>query len=184
MSDNNSKLQKMENARLLLMTLVIIPLLVSAQNMRIRSLTTEATVSYNYLEDLKVHFLFLYTIKQHEPFIGVEFPVTREHISNFGFNAGYRFFPNKNRQTFDLFFIYMMQGGSRKMYSNSTVTGFSLHNLLGYGFNIHFNDNIYLTHHIAAGIENSWFGDKGSFSDFSLVINLGIGIKIKNLKPD
>jgi hypothetical protein len=167
-----------------LIILLIAPLSLAGQSTRNKSIGTNATISYNYLEDLKVHFLFLYTIKQHEPFVGLEFPVTREHISNLGFNAGYRFFPNKNRQTFDLFFIYMMQGGSRKMYSNSTVTGFSLHNLLGYGFNIRFNDNIYLTHHIAAGIENSWFGDKGSFSDFSLVINLGIGIKIKNLKPD
>ena len=170
--------------RLYFILLSIIPVSLSAQNIRPRSLETEATVSYNYLEDLKVHFLFSYTLKQHEPFIGLEFPANSDNISNFGFNAGYRFFPNKKRQTFDLFFIYLMQGGSRKMYSNSTVTGFSLHNLLGYGFNIHFNDNIYLTHHIAAGIENSWFGDKGSFSDFSLVINLGIGIKIKNLKPD
>jgi len=167
-----------------LIILLIAPLSLAGQSTRNKSIGTNATISYNYLEDPKVHFLFLYTIKQHEPFVGLEFPVTREHISNFGFNAGYRFFPNKNRQTFDLFFIYMMQGSSRKMYSNSTVTGFSLHNLLGYGFNIRFNDNIYLTHHIAAGIENSWFGDKGSFSDFSLVINLGIGIKIKNLKPD
>ena len=170
--------------RLYFILLSIIPVSLSAQNKRPRSLETEATASYNYLEDLKVHFLFSYTLKQHEPFIGLEFPVNSDNISNFGFNAGYRFFPNKKRQTFDLFFIYLMQGGSRKMYSNSTSTGFSLHNLIGYGFNIHFSDIIYLTHHIAAGIENSWFGDKGSFSDFSLIINLGIGIRIKNLKHE
>ncbi len=68
------------------------------------------------------------------------------------------------------------------MYSNSTVNGFSLHNLLGYGFNIYFNENIFLPHHIAAGVENAWFSDYGNFTDFSLVINLGIGIKIKTLK--
>ncbi len=164
--------------------LTVIPLSLVGQNIRNKSLNTETSISYNYLEDLKVHFMFLYTVKQHEPFIGLEFPVNSEHISNFGFNAGYRFFPNKNRQTFDLFFIYLIQGNSRKMYSNSTITGFSLHNMLGYGFKIYFNDNICLTHHIAAGIEKSWFGGEGDFYDFSLVINLGINIRIKTLNPD
>jgi hypothetical protein len=56
--------------------------------------------------------------------------------------------------------------------------------MLGYGFKIYFNDNICLTHHIAAGIEKSWFGGEGDFYDFSLVINLGINIRIKTLNPD
>ncbi len=170
------------NVWLCFIILLIVPLSLAGQSTRNKSISTNATISYNYLEDLKVHFLFLYTIKRHEPFVGLEFPVTREHISNFGFNAGYRFYPNKSRQNFDLFFLYLLQGESRKMYSNSTVNGFSLHNLLGYGFNIYFNENIFLTHHIAAGVENAWFSDYGNFTDFSLVINLGIGIKIKNLK--
>ncbi len=160
----------------------VFPFSLAGQNTRRNYLTTEATISYNYLEDVKVHFLFTYKIKRHNPFIGLEFPVNSAPVSNFGFNAGYKFFPNKNRQTFDLFFIYIIEGCSRKMYYNSTITGFSLHNLIGYGFNVNFNDNLYLTHHIAAGIENSWFGESGGFSDFSLVINLGIGIKIKTLK--
>ena len=161
-----------------LIILLIVPLSLSGQSTRNKSISTNATISYNYLEDIKVHFLFSYTFKRHEPFVGLEFPVSSNHISNFGFNAGYRFFPNKNRQNFDLFFIYLIQGGSRKMYSNSTVNGFSLQNLIGYGFNIYFNNNIYLTHHIAAGVENAWLGEYGKFTDFSLMINLGIGLKI------
>lgn len=172
----------MKTALMFIILVFTFPLLTEGQSERNRSFGVNSTVSYNYLEDVKVHFVFLYTLRQHEPFIGLEFPVSSSNISNFGFNAGYKFFPNKKRQTFDLFFIYIMQGYSRKMYSNSTVNGFSLCNLIGYGFNISFNNSLYLTHHIAAGIENSWFGEKGSFYDFSLTINLGIGIKIKNLK--
>ncbi len=161
---------------------LIVPSSLTGQNTRINSIGTEASVSYNYLEDLKLHILFTLTKKQHEPFIGLEFPVSSDHISNYGLNAGYKFYPNKNRQNFDFFFIYLMQAESRKLYSTSTINGFSLHNLIGYGFNIYFNDKIFLKHHIAAGIENSWFTDYGNFTDLSLMVNLGIGIKIKTLK--
>ncbi|MCD4732036.1 MAG: hypothetical protein K8R74_15625, partial [Bacteroidales bacterium] len=67
---------------------------------------------------------------------------------------------------------------------NSTIRGFSLHNLLGYGFNIYFNDNLFLNHQIAAGIEKSWFGDYGNFTDLSLMIKLGLGIKIKTMRSE
>lgn len=161
---------------------IIVPSLLTGQNTRIKSTGIEASVSYNYLEDLKLHILFTLTKKQHEPFIGLEFPVGTGHISNYGLNAGYKFFPNKSRQNFDFFFIYLLQAESRKLYSNSTIDGFSLHNLIGYGFNVYINDKIYIKHHIAAGIESAWFNDYGNFTDFSLMINLGVGIRIKTQK--
>ncbi|OQX74405.1 MAG: hypothetical protein B6D61_11630 [Bacteroidetes bacterium 4484_249] len=161
---------------------IIVPSLLTGQNTRIKSTGIEASVSYNYLEDLKLHILFTLTKKQHEPFIGLEFPVGTGHISNYGLNAGYKFFPNKSRQNFDFFFIYLLQAESRKLYSNSTIDGFSLHNLIGYGFNVYLNDKIYIKHHIAAGIESAWFNDYGNFTDFSLMINLGVGIRIKTQK--
>ena len=161
---------------------IIVPSLLTGQNTRIKSTGIEASVSYNYLEDLKLHILLTLTKKQHEPFIGLEFPVGTGHISNYGLNAGYKFFPNKSRQNFDFFFIYLLQAESRKLYSNSTIDGFSLHNLIGYGFNVYLNDKIYIKHHIAAGIESAWFNDYGNFTDFSLMINLGVGIRIKTQK--
>lgn len=173
---------------------MIFPLSLTGQDAYIKSTGVEVSFSYNYLEDLKLHLLFSLSKKQsladinvprpqHEPFIGLELPLGSENISNFGLNAGYKFYPNKNKQNFDLFFLYLMQAGSRKLYHTSTVNGFSLHNLIGYGFNIYFNNKIFLKHHIAAGIENAWFADYGNFMDFSLVINLGIGMKITTLKP-
>ncbi len=161
---------------------VIVPLFLSGQNERIKSTAVDASLSYNYLEDLKFHLQFSYAFKQHEPFFGFEFPVGSDPVSNFGLNAGYKFYPNKQKQNFDFFFIYLMQAESRKLYSTSTVSGFSLHNLLGYGFNIFLNDKIFLKHYLAAGIESAWFGDHGNFTDFSLMINLGIGMKIKTQK--
>ncbi|MEZ5199018.1 MAG: hypothetical protein R2764_22345 [Bacteroidales bacterium] len=152
------------------------------QDAREKSLGIEASASYDYLEDIKLHFLLSYSVKQHMPFVGFEFPISDDPVTNFGFNVGYKFFPNKNKQRFDFFFLYLLQAGSRKLYAASTVNGFSLHNLMGYGFNIHFSDKIYLVHHMAAGIENAWFNDYGSFSDLSLSFNLGFGIKIKTSK--
>jgi hypothetical protein len=161
------------------MLIILVPRFLFGQNERGKSTAIDASFSYNYLEDLKLHFQFAYTLKQHEPFFGLEFPVNSSPVSNFGFNAGYKFYPNKQQQKFDFFFIYLMQAESRKLYSNSTVNGFSLHNLLGYGFNIYFNERLFLKHHLAAGVENAWFGNHGNFTDFSLIISIGIGIKIK-----
>lgn len=156
------------------------PILLSGQNERVSSSSMDASISYNYLEDLKFHVSFSHTFKQHEPFFGLEVPVSSDPVSNFGLNVGYKFYPNKTRQSFDFFFIYLMQAGSRKLYSNSTTDGFSLQNLIGYGFNVYFNDKIFLKHHIAAGVENAWFGEHGNFNDFSLMISLGIGMKLKS----
>lgn len=116
------------------------------------------------------------------PFLGMEFPINSDPIATYGLNAGYKFFPNRNKQKFDFFFLYLILADSRKLYSTSTVNGFSLHNLVGYGFNISFNEQVYLVHHIAAGIENAWFSDYGNFTDLSLSIGLGVGIKLKTLK--
>jgi len=172
---------------------MMLPLSLTGQNTYVKSTGIEVSFSYDYLEDFTIHLLFNLSRKQsiadisiprpqHEPLIGLELPIGSSSISNFGLNAGYKFYPNKNKQNFDLFFIYLLQAGSRKLYSTSTVNGFSLHNLIGYGFNIYFNDKIFLKHYIAAGIENAWFQDNGNFMDFSLVINLGIGMKITTLK--
>jgi len=160
--------------------LLFVSLLGIGQNQRNNSYSVETAASYNYLEDLKIHFQFFYATNKHEPFIGIEFPISSSPISNYGFNVGYRFYPNKNRQTFDLYFHYLLQGTSRKLYSNSTINGFSLHNLAGYGFKVYLGNSIFLNHYIAAGIENSWFGEYGSFTDLSLIVNLGIGLKIKS----
>jgi len=155
------------------------PGLVSGQQIRSKEIKSEAAASYNYLEEFKIHLSCNFALKKHEPFIGFEFPVSSNHITNYGINTGYKFYPNKFKQVFDLYFIYLMQANSRNLYSNSTIRGFSLHNLLGYGFNIYFNDNLFLNHQIAAGIEKSWFNDHGNFTDLSLMIKLGIGFKIK-----
>jgi hypothetical protein len=164
------------------MIICLAPLFLFGQNERGKSTAIDASLSYNYLEDLKFHLQFAYTFNQHEPFLGLEFPVSSNPISNFGFNAGYKFYPNKQQQNFDFFFIYLMQAESRKLYSKSTVNGFSLHNLLGYGFNMYFNDRLFLKHHLAAGVENAWFGNHGKFMDFSLMINVGIGLRINTPK--
>jgi hypothetical protein len=168
----------------LIIVLLICPFPGSGQNARPSGYGIESSISYNYLEDLKIHFQVFYTVKKHEPFIGMEFPINSSPISNYGFNLGYRFYPNKNRQTVDFFFLYLMEGTSRKLYSNSIVNGFSLHNLLGYGLDIYMAENFLLKHFIAAGIENSWYGNEGSFSDLSLIIGLGVGFKIKKMKPE
>ncbi|MCD4696829.1 MAG: hypothetical protein K8S16_11385 [Bacteroidales bacterium] len=162
---------------------VIVHSQLSGQSMRIKSTGVETCISYNYLEDLKLHFLFTVIKKQHAPFIGLEFPVNSSHISNFGIDIGYKFYPNRNQPKFDVFFLYLMQANSRKLYSTSVTNGFSLHNLIGYGFNIYFNDKIYLKHHIAAGIEKSWFEDYGNFTDLSIIVSFGVGLKIKTIKP-
>jgi hypothetical protein len=164
------------------MLFTFVPTVLLGQNEREKSSAIDGSLSYNYLEDLKFHLQFAYTFKQHEPFLGLEFPVSSNPDSNFGFNAGYKFYPNKQQQKFDFFFIYLMQAESRKLYSNSTINGFSLHNLLGYGFNIYFNESLFLKHHLAAGVENAWFGKHGKFTDFSLMINIGIGLKINTPK--
>lgn len=148
------------------------------QNQRSNSYGVESSVSYNYLEDLKIHFQFLYSLKKHEPFIGIEFPVNTNPTSNYGFNIGYRFYPNQYRQLFDLYFHYLLQATSRKLYSSSTINGFSLHNLAGYGFKVRLGDSILLNHYLAVGLENSWFGENGSFTDLSLMASLGISFKI------
>ena len=150
------------------------------QNQRNNSYGVESSLSYNYLEDLKFHFQFCYSLKKHEPFIGIEFPVNSNPTSNYGFNIGYRFYPNQYRQTFDFYFHYLLQANSRKLYSNSTINGFSLHNSAGYGFKVQLGNSIFLNHYIAVGIENSWFGENGSFTDLSLMASLGIGFKIKS----
>jgi hypothetical protein len=168
----------------LLAVVLLCPVLLAGQIPRQKGYGIESSISYNYLEDLKIHFQGFYTINKHEPFAGIEFPINSNPISNYGFNLGYRFFPNQNQQTFDFYFLYLMEGTSRKLYSNSTVNGFSLHNLLGYGFNVCLSDVFLLKHFIAGGIENSWFGEDGNFSDLSLMIGLGIGIKIKKTKAD
>ncbi len=155
--------------------------LVSGQQDRIKEIKSEVAASYNYLEEINLHLTCNFALKRHEPFIGFVFPVSSNHTTNYGINAGYKFYPNKIKQVFDLYFIYLMQANSRNLYSNSTITGFSLHNLLGYGFNIYFTDNLYLTQQIAAGVEKSWFGNQGNFTDLSLIIKLGIGLKIKTL---
>jgi hypothetical protein len=116
------------------------------------------------------------------PFAGLEFPVSSDPIANYGVTAGYKFFPNRNRQKLDFFFLYVLEADSRKLYSKSTENGFSLQNLIGYGFNFYFNDKIYLVHHLAVGIENSWFPEHESFSDLSISFNLGFGIKLKSIK--
>ena len=152
---------------------------VAGQQIRTKEIKSEADVSYNYLEEFKIHLTCNFAIKKHEPFIGFEFPVSSSHITNYGINSGYKFYPNKFKQVFDLYFIYLIQASSRNLYSNSTVRGFSLHNLLGYGFNVYFNDNLFLNHQIVAGIEKSWFRGYGNFTDMSLMIKLGIGLKIK-----
>jgi len=167
-----------------LIVLLFFPIINFGQIPRQKSCGVEASVSYNYLEDLKIHFQYFYSFKQHEPFIGIEFPISSDPISNYGVNTGYKFFPNKNKQVFDLYFLYLLQATSRKLYSNSTINGFSLNNLVGYGFNIHIGNTFFLKHYIAAGIENSWFGDHGNFSDLSLIGCLGIGLKIKPKKTD
>ncbi|MCD4683285.1 MAG: hypothetical protein K8R86_08400 [Bacteroidales bacterium] len=166
----------------ILVILLFCPGINFGQSPRQKSSGVEASVSYDYLEDLKIHFQFFYSFKKHEPFIGIEFPISSDPISNYGLNAGYKFYPNKNRQTFDLYFLYLLQATSRKLYSSSTINGFSLHNLLGYGFNIYIGNTIFVKHYIAAGIENSWFGAQGNFSDLSLIGSLGIGLKIKPIK--
>ena len=157
------------------------PNLVSGQQTRTKEIKSEAAASYNYLEEFNLHLTCNFSLKKHEPFIGFEFTVSSNHITNYGVNSGYKFYPNKFKQVFDLYFIYLMQANSRNLYSNSTIRGFSLHNLLGYGFNIYFNDNLFLNHQIAAGIEKSWFGDYGNFIDLSLMIKLGVGLKIKTM---
>lgn len=167
-----------------LLVLLFCPMVNVGQTSRQNGYGIESSISYNYLEDLKIHFQVFYSVKRHEPFIGMEFPANSNPISSYGFNLGYRFFPNKNRQTFDFFFLYLVEGTSRKLYSNSTINGFSLHNLLGYGFNVYLGETFMLKHFIAGGVENSWFGDNGNFTDLSLMIGLGIGIKIKKTKPE
>ncbi len=150
------------------------------QNQRSNSYGVESSLSYNYLEDLKLHFQFCYSLKKHEPFIGIEFPVNSNPTSNYGFNIGYRFYPNQYMQTFDLYFHYLLEANSRKLYSNSTINGFSLHNLAGYGFKVRLGDSLFLNHYIAVGIENSWFGENGSYTDLGLMASLGIGFKIRS----
>jgi len=153
---------------------------VSGQTGRKNTLALESKVSFDYLEDTKLQVLVGSRWGQHAPFAGMEFPVNSSPVANFGFDAGYKFFPNKNPQNFDFFFIYMIKAISRKLYPASTTNGFSLHNLVGYGFDVHFSDRIWLIHHLAAGIENAWFKDYGNFADLSISACLGIGIKIKS----
>ncbi|MCB2219072.1 MAG: hypothetical protein KQI35_01665 [Bacteroidetes bacterium] len=160
----------------------LIPINGASQDERSAPIGIETSASYDYLQDVKLHFLISYTIRQHMPFAGLEFPVSLDPIANFGVTAGYKFFPNRNRQKFDFFFLYLIEADSRKLYSKSTENGFSLQNLIGYGLNIYFNDQIYLVHHLAAGIENAWFRGHESFSDLSLSFNLGFGIKLKSIK--
>ncbi len=162
-------------------TLLCSPDLVSGQQIRAKEIKSEVTASYNYLEEFNIHLTCNFTLKKHEPFIGFLFPISSNHITNYGISTGYKFYPNKFKPVFDLYFIYLMQANSRNLYSNSTIRGFSLHNLLGYGFNIYFNDNLFLNQQIAAGIEKSWFSDYGNFTDLSLMIKLGIGLKIKTM---
>ena len=164
--------------------LLCTPGLLSGQQIRTKEIKSEAAISYNYLEEFNLYFTGYFTFKKHEPFIGFEFPVSSNHVTNYGINVGYKFYPNKIRQVFDLYFVYLIQADSRNLYSNSTISGFSLHNLMGYGFNIYFNDILFVNHQIAAGIEKSCFGNEGSFTDLSLLIKIGIGLKIKTIGAD
>lgn len=164
--------------------LLFTPEFLSGQQIRTKEIKSEAGISYNYLEEFTLHLTGYFGLKKHEPFLGFEFPVSSNHITNYGINIGYKFYPNKSKQAFDLYFVYSMLANSRKMYSNATINGFSLHNLLGYGFNIYINDDLFLNHQILAGIEKSWFSNEGSFTDLSIMIKLGIGIKIKTIGSD
>lgn len=157
-----------------------LPLSASGQINSRNAISFESKISFDYLEDTKLQVLVGSRWGQNAPFAGMEFPVNSGPVANFGFDAGYKFFPNKNPQNFDFFFIYIIKAVSRKLYPASTTNGFSLQNLVGYGFNVHFRDRIWLIHHLAAGIENARFKGYGNFADLSLSACLGIGIKIKS----
>ena len=161
----------------------IITGIVFGQQDRNSSRSIETSVSYNYLENIQFDCLLLYGLKQHEPFIGIGIPLNKNHVSNYGVSAGYKFYPNKKTSDFDLFFMFLLRATSRKLYSNSSSNGFSLHNLVGYGFTININDKVCVKHHLAAGIENSWFKGYDAFNDLSLEINIGIGFKLFSVKP-
>mgnify|MGYP006305476305 CR=1 FL=1 len=154
--------------------------ILAGQAIRTNNVSIQTPVTYDYLQDVKVHFLASYSFGRHAPFAGISFPVNDSPMANYGFSAGYKFFPNKLKQTFDFYFLYLLQGDSRKLYSNSDVKGFSLQNRLGYGFNVYLNDRLYIVHHVAAGIENAWFAGYEVFTDVSLTAGLGIGVKIGN----
>lgn len=153
-------------------------LIVSGQAQREIHWNAESLIAFNYQEDYKIHFHLVYGQKRHEIVAGFEFPVNSNPVYNYGFDAGYRFYPNKNRAAFDFFFQYLLQAGSRNLHSQSIIRGFSLQNMAGYGFNVYLNRSLYVKHSIAAGIENSWFGQTGDFSDLSLSAFLGVGIII------
>jgi hypothetical protein len=150
----------------------------SGQGFRDRSFNVEAPVSYDYLQDAKLHLWLTYQLGRHMPFAGFSFTVNDDPVANYGFVAGYKFFPNKQSQAFDLYFIYLLQGDSRKLYAASDVNGISLQNQLGYGFNIHLNEKLYLVHYLAAGIENAWFTGYDAFSDLSISAALGFAFRI------
>jgi len=164
---------------ILISALVLIYFTGFGQNPGSRYPTAEMSFSYDYLEDFQSHFILSYTFNRHEPFIGFQFPINSNPVNNFGGSLGYKFYPNENRPAFDVFFLYMMQANSRKLHSTSTFKGFSLHNLVGYGFNIRLHNLIYLNHHVAAGFEHSWFGGEGNFTDISLQVNLGVCVRLK-----
>ena len=158
--------------------LYLLPLINNGQDIRNKTTGFEVSLSYNYLEEFKAHFLFNITKRKHEFFIGPEFPFTGNCCSLFGMDLGYKFYPNKSKSVFDLFFQYRLQAIYRKLYSRSTEKGFSVHNTLGYGFNVFLSNKLFLTHSFGLGIEKSWFRKSGNFTDFSLFIKLGVGINI------
>ena len=168
---------------ILLLFLILITGIVFGQKDRIKSVSIENSASYNYLEDIQFDCLLLYGLKQHEPFIGIGIPLNNNHVSNYGVSAGYKFYPNKKMSDFDLFFMYLLRANSRKLYSNSVSNGFSLHNLVGYGFNVNLNEKVFVKHHLAAGIEKSWFKGYDAFNDLSLEINIGIGFNLFSVRP-
>lgn len=150
-----------------------------AQESRHNNINIEISPSVNNQEDIILNLSFNFVRKQHEFFLGPKFPLSGKSNTIIGLNLGYKFFPNKVKTKFDMFFHYNIQVVNRKLYYNSSKKGFALYNIIGYGFNFNFNKNMYLTHSLGIGIENSWFKDYDIFTDIAALFKLGIGYKLK-----
>ncbi|MBN3034758.1 MAG: hypothetical protein JW861_04175 [Bacteroidales bacterium] len=138
----------------------------------------EVLGSYLYIEETDLSLQWSFRFDRHSVQTGPMFPIFGNHSTILGWNVLYRFYPNKIRPAFDLFFQYQAIPVRRKLFSQSTEKGFSLHQLLGYGFGIRLCKGLYFVHSIMAGLEKGWFKGYRSLTDPSILLSAGIGFDI------
>lgn len=163
--------------RMLISALIICLIMTCRAQERAGMTGIDLSSNFNFQEELHLVPAVFHAIKQHRISLGPLFPVSDNAVPVWGIDMTYKFYPNRLEQLFDLFFLYDTRLIRRKLFRTSTEKGMSWQNYLGYGFHVNLR-SIYLSHKIAAGLEQNWFDDLETIYDVNVFVSFGIGYRI------